>query len=117
MSCCVAPGRAEIWAGSTLKLTSFGGGGYWFDPAPQDRNWWYVGMGATRRVTESLALGGEVFHASPRRPGGKEGTGFHFGGIYDLSDNHHLLASAGRGLRNSETTNQFSGYVAYQLTF
>ena len=102
---------------STAGWNIFGGGGYWFDPGPGDQNWWLLCVAATRKVTGSLALGGEVFHASARRPGGKDGTGFNLGGSYDFSAHHHLLLSAGRGLRNGTTSNQLSGYLAYQLTF
>jgi len=115
-------GRARafvpLWLGKSVAGWSvFGGGGYWFDRGPDEQDWWYLGAGATRRVTESLSLGGEVFHASARRPGSKDGTGFNLGGIYDFSAQRHVLLSAGRGLRNATTTNQLSGYLAYQLTF
>jgi len=107
-----------LWLGKSISGSSvFGGGGYWFDPGPQDRNWWFLGLGATRKLSEVFALGGEVFHASARRPGGKDGTGFNLGGTYDFTEHHHLLVSAGRGIRNGTTTNQFSGYLACQLTF
>jgi outer membrane cobalamin receptor len=47
----------------------------------------------------------------------KEGTGFNIGTTYDFSENWHLLASVGTGIQNQSTTNQFSYYLAVQLTF
>lgn len=70
-----------------------------------------------RQITKQLALGGEVFHQTADKIGGKDSTGFNLGGIYDLTDNYHLLFSAGRGIQNVTATNQFSYYLAFQLTF
>ena len=49
--------------------------------------------------------------------GGDGQTGFNFGGVYDITDHHHILFSAGRGVQNVSTTNELSYYVGYQLTF
>lgn len=107
-----------LWVGKSVAgWNIFGGGGYWFDPGPQVQNWWFVGVGATRKATEHLALGGEVFRASPRQSVGKEALGFDIGGILDVTAHHHVLLSLGRGIRNAAATNEFSGYLAYQLTF
>jgi hypothetical protein len=109
------------------KWTTYGGGGYWINPGPGNRNYWFVGWVLQRQVTESLALGGEIFHQtrlatggslSPGFPlGSKDSTGFNLGAIYDFNQNYHLLFSAGRGLRNASATNAFSYYLALQWTF
>ncbi len=70
-----------------------------------------------RKITEQLTLGGEVFHQTANVVGGADTTGFNLGGIYDITENHHILFSAGRGVQNAGTTNEFSFYVGYQLTF
>jgi hypothetical protein len=44
-------------------------------------------------------------------------TGFNVGATYDFSENWHLLAAVGRGIQNVSATNQFSYYLAMQLTF
>jgi hypothetical protein len=33
-----------------------------------------------------------------------------------VDEHNHILASVGAGLQNASTTNQFSWYLAYQLT-
>ncbi len=97
--------------------TTYGGGGYWINPGAGNRNYWFAGWLLQRKITENLVLGGEIFHQTASVVGGKEQTSFNLGGIYDISENHHILFSAGRGLQNATTTNEFSYYVAYQLTF
>jgi hypothetical protein len=96
---------------------TYGGGGYWINPGPANQNYWFAGWVLQRQVTKQLALGGEVFHQTADKIGGKDSTGFNLGGTYDFTDNYHLLFSAGRGLQNVTATNQFSYYLALQLTF
>lgn len=97
--------------------TTYGGGGYWINPGAGNQNYWFAGWLLQRKVTENLVLGGEVFHQAASVIGGKDQTGFNLGGIYDITENHHILFSAGRGIQNGTATNRFSYYVAYQLAF
>jgi hypothetical protein len=99
------------------KWLTYGGGGYWFNPGVNAKNFWFVGWLLQYQVTDALALGGEVFHQTADTNRGKDTTGFNLGGVFDITDNHHILFSAGRGIKNVTTTNKFSYYVAYQLTF
>jgi hypothetical protein len=97
--------------------TTYGGGGYWINPGGGNKNYWFVGWLLQRKVTDALTLGGEIFHQTATVVGGKSGSGFNLGGSYDFTDHHHLLFSAGTGFQNASTTNQFSYYLGYQLTF
>jgi hypothetical protein len=97
--------------------TVYGGGGYWINPGSGNRNYGFVGAALWRKVTDKLALGAEVFHQGSPAAGVPDSTGFNIGVAYDFSDHWHLLASAGRGLRNTAQTNLFSYYMALQLTF
>ena len=109
------------------KWTSFGGGGYWINPGPGNRNYWFVGWALQRQVTDSLVLGGEVFHQTQSTTGGpgtigyplgsRDSTGFNLGGVYDFTEHYHLLFSAGTGLQNASTTDQFTWYLGLQWTF
>ena len=94
------------------KWTSYGGGGYWFDTR-HDRHWWYLGWLVQREVVEGFSLGAEVFHSTPHGPGTQRDTRFNIGGVIDLSEQHHLLFSAGRGFAGP---NLFQYYFAYQAT-
>lgn len=93
------------------------GGGYWINPGAGNKNYWFTGVNLLRKVTDQLTLGGELFHQTANQVGGPDSSGFNLGGIFDFNENHHLLFSAGRGLQNAAATNEFSYYLAYQLTF
>jgi hypothetical protein len=97
--------------------TIYGGGGYWINPGPGNRNYSFAGVTLLRQVTQALALGGEVFHQTSFAVGIPDSTGFNLGGVYDFSDTWHLLASAGTGITGRNDTNFVSYYLAVQLTF
>jgi outer membrane putative beta-barrel porin/alpha-amylase len=97
--------------------TLFGGGGYWINPGPDNRDYYFIGQGVLRQVTERLALGVELFHASGSTRDRPATTGFNLGGSFDFAANQALLLSLGRGLQNAERTNRFTTYIAYHLTF
>jgi Putative MetA-pathway of phenol degradation len=109
------------------KWTAFGGGGYWFNPGPGNRDYWFAGGVLMRQVTGELQLGVELYHETksstnaPGTPGFPIGTedttGFNIGGIYDFDKTYHLLFSAGRGLENAAASNEFSYYIALRITF
>jgi len=82
-----------------------------------NRNWWYFGWLLQRELSKSLTLGAEVFYKTKDVVDGKPGSGFNVGAIVNFDEGHHLLVSAGRGIRNAEENNRFSGYLAYQWTF
>lgn len=96
---------------------TYGGGGYWINPGLGNRNYWFVGWLLQRQITDTLALGGEIFHQTAATVPGQDSTGFNLGGIYDVTPHLHLLFSAGSGLQNAATTNEFSYYLAVQVTF
>ena len=99
------------------RWTTYGGGGYWINPGAGNKNFWFFGWLLQRKVTDELTLGAELFHQTADTIGGRDSTGFNLGGIYDFTENYHLLFSAGRGLQNATTTNEFSYYLAFQWIF
>ena len=52
------------------KWTTYGGGGYWINPGPGNRNYWFFGWLLQNQVTDKLALGAEVFHQTSNMVGG-----------------------------------------------
>jgi predicted CXXCH cytochrome family protein len=44
------------------KWTTYGGGGYGFNPGPGNRDYWLVGWQLQRQITNKLTLGAELFH-------------------------------------------------------
>ena len=122
-------GHAQVflpmWAQKDFDpWTVYGGGGYWINPGAGNKDYWFFGAALWRQFGESFHLGVEVFHQTayvtgqPENTiGAKDMTGFNVGAVYDLSENWHLLGSAGSGLQNQSTTNKFSYYLGLQLTF
>lgn len=82
-----------------------------------NRNFWFAGALVTYQLTESLIVGGELYHTTAAAVGGKSSTGFNLGFLYDFTENHHLLFSIGRNLINADDNNQLATYVGYRLTF
>lgn len=70
-----------------------------------------------RQINDSRSLTGEVFYATSSKTGIKEQTGFDVGARYNITDNHHVVLTVGRGLQNADVTNEFTGYLAYVITF
>jgi hypothetical protein len=68
---------------SSGDWTSFAGAGYWLNPGPGNRDFWYVGWAVQRQVAKNLSVGAEIFHQTPNAIGGKDQTGFDVGLTYD----------------------------------
>jgi hypothetical protein len=107
-----------IWAQKTVgEWTVYGGAGYDINPGTDGKNAWFAGAVALYQVTKSFQFGGETFLQTAEAAGEKDAPGFNIGGTYDLTEDYHLLFSAGRGLANAETTNRFSAYLALQVIY
>ena len=103
-----------LWVQKSLGAwSSYGGGGYWINPGEGNRNYLFVGWQLQRQVTDSLALGGEIFHTTPQSTSQGSETRFNLGAILDVSEHQHLIASAGRGLQGP---NRFQAYAAWLIT-
>jgi len=107
-----------VWIGKQLGLwTVYGGGGYWYNRGHGYKDWIFADAGVQRRVTDYFRLSVDLFHATSSKNGLKESSGFNVGAGYDITQNHHLLFSIGRGIQNANETNQLTAYFGYQLTF
>jgi hypothetical protein len=104
-----------VWIQKTVgSWTAYGGGGYWHNPGVGNRNYWFTGLTLQCQTTKKLMLGGEVFHSTSQVEGFAPITGVNFGGVYDIDEGHHVMASVGTGLQGS---NHGTAYFAYQWTF
>ena len=79
------------------RWTIYGGGGYWNNPGPGNRDYWFSGVVLQRQITDDFALGAEVFHQTSPMVGRTSSFGFNLGMTYDINEHYHLLASAGQG--------------------
>lgn len=110
-------GRAELllplwFQKSWGPWTSFGGGGYWINPAPMGRNWTFIGAALQRDLNERVSVGAELFFHSADSWSDANGLGSNLACIYTLTSNDQIVASGGRDLGIGEYT--FTGYVAYR---
>lgn len=97
------------------RWTTYGGGGYWINPGEGNKNWWFFGWLVQRKLTEQFTVGAELFHRTASQDGGEETNGFQVGAIIDLTDEHHILLSAGKDFGSGP--NLLTAYVGYQFTF
>lgn len=97
------------------KWTTYGGGGYWFNPGPGNQNWWFAGALLQRQIAAPLYLGAELFYTSPQTRGGRSALGFNAGGGVTVADPYQVLFSAGRNVIDG-TDNSFSYYIALYRT-
>ena len=103
-----------LWLQKSVgKWTAYGGGGYWINPGPGNRNWFFTGLVVERQVLPNFTPGIEIFHGTSQQVGGPRETGINLGLTWDFSEIHHLVFSAGPALEGS---NQLQGYLAYELT-
>ena len=96
------------------KWTTYGGGGYWHNPGPDNKDYWFFGWEVQREISKGLTLGGELYHSTRSAVDDGGHTGFNIGMIVYLNDNHNILLSAGRDLHGD---NLFQSYAAYLYTF
>ena len=104
-----------VWLQKTWgPWTAYGGGGYGINPGHGLQNYGFVGMVLQNQVTKPVLIGAEIYHQTAVEVGGRDDTAFNVGTVIDLSDQHHLLFSAGRSI---DGPTNFQCYVAYQWTF
>lgn len=94
--------------------TTYGGGGYWINPGSGNKDYWFIGWEVQRDLSKNVTVGAEMFYNTPAAKGEGNRTGFSIGTIVNLTEDHHLLFSAGRDIHGQ---NRFSTYIAYQWTF
>jgi hypothetical protein len=109
---------APLWFqksfGENKEWTTFGGGGFWYNPGENHRNFYRFGWELQRDLNQYLTLGGEIYHETPFFGGDHGHTAFNLGGYLNFDDHNHILFSAGRDI---DGPNRFSCYLAYQLLF
>ena len=111
-------GFLPIWLTKEFdEWTVFGGGGYNINPGPDNKNWWFTGIGVTRDLSPEWTVGVEQFHTTPTASGRKDSTAFNVGVIYNVNENHHVSLAVGRNIVNARENNEFSLFLNYQLTF
>jgi len=112
-------GKAQVYLPVWLQKnfgdwTTYGGGGYWFNPGPGNHDYWFLGWEVQRKITKNFSAGMEIQFRTPSGEGIGTSTILNAGGMWDLSDTYHILFSAGHSVQGQS---QFQGYLGLQITF
>jgi hypothetical protein len=95
------------------KFTTYGGGGVWFNPGIDRKNWIFTGWEIQYDFSENITLGSELTYQTADAQDSESSAGFNIGGCLNLSERHHILFSFGRTLSGEPAV---TGYIGYQLT-
>ena len=98
------------------KWTLYGGGGYWINPGPGNKNWEFTGILIQYNFTDNFFLGTELFHQTQSSLNSPNNTGLHIGGGLPIIKNYQILVSAdlGNGITSYK---HFSYYLGLYHTF
>jgi hypothetical protein len=99
----------KSWGG----LTTYGGGGIWYNPGSDQKNWAFIGWEAQYDFSKIVTLGSEIYYQTAQTQTSRSSAGFNVGGFINLTEEHHILFSIGHNLSGN---NAISGYIGYQLT-
>ena len=83
-------------------------------PAKEIKDWWQFGWLIQREINKTLTLGTELYYKTASTEDGKDTTGYTLGAIINITENHHILLSAGQDINGP---NYLSAYIGYQFTF
>jgi hypothetical protein len=95
------------------KFTTYGGGGFWYNPGPDMKNWTFVGWQAQYDFSDALSLGGELYFHTADQNDAQAGAAFNAGGFINIDANNHVLCSIGHSFYGEVAT---TAYLGYQYT-
>lgn len=108
-------GNGRLWTQIPIWIqkswgpwTSYGGGGWTFNPAPGMRNYPFAGW-QVQRDFNKLTLGLEVFSEGAVSDAGTPSTIMNAGGFYSISNHFFVLFSAGHSVFGQERTVAYLG--------
>ena len=91
--------RFPLWMQKSWGAwTSYGGGGYAYNDAPGQQDYWFGGWVLQRDLGERLTLGGELYTQGADAAGGRSTTIANVGGFWNLTPGFSLLFSGGRSI-------------------
>jgi hypothetical protein len=93
------------------QLTTYGGGGYWYNPGDGQKNWGFAGWELQYDFSEFITIGGELFYQTADSRNSEATGGFNVGGFINLDDSHHILFSLGHDLTGTMTTTAYVGFL------
>jgi hypothetical protein len=102
--------RLPLWLQKSYgPWTTYGGGGYVINPAPNQRNYYFGGWQLQRDISEKLTLGGEIFTQGKSSDDIGSFAVLNFGGYFKITPNFQLLFSGGHTLAGGSHTVGYLG--------
>jgi hypothetical protein len=103
-------GKLPIWLQKSWgPWTTYGGGGYAINPAPEQRNYCFGGWLLQRDFGEKLTLGGEIFAQGKSSDDTRSYAVFNLGGYFKITPNFQLLFTGGHSLAGGNHTIGYLG--------
>lgn len=93
------------------KLTTYGGGGFWYNPGSDNKNWLYAGWFVQYDFSEFITLGTEVYYHSADSYDDRQAIGATIGGSLNFSKRFHFIFSAGHALTGDNYTTSYIGLL------
>ena len=91
------------------KWTVYGEVAYWWQTAPETRDYIYAGAVLEREINDRLTIGVELFGNSPKEHDGRSELAFNLGGLWKLNKHLNLLFSGGRDIVGDTTAMAYVG--------
>jgi len=92
--------KLPVWLQKTWRgWTTYGGGGYSYNPALSQRNYYFGGDLIQKSITPHLTLGGEIFAQGADTVDGRSFVVANVGGQYNFTPDFSLLFSAGHSIQ------------------
>jgi len=102
--------RLPLWLQKSWGAwTTYGGGGYVINPAPNQRNYYFGGWLLQRDFGAKLTLGGEIFVQGKSSDDAVSFAVFNLGGYFKITQNFQLLFSGGHTLAGNRHTVGYLG--------
>jgi len=99
---------------SWKKLTTYGGGGFWFTPGPGNKNWIFTGWEVQYDFTDLLTMGTEVYYHTATTYTEMATAGLNVGGSLNFSEHIHFIFSLGHSFVNQNFITSYAGlYLTY----
>jgi len=107
-----------LWAQKDLGSWSlFGGGGYDINPGQGQRDFWLMGIGLQRTISDHFSLGAELYRQTRDAENAHRFTAVNIGGLYKLSGHWSLLGSVGPGIEHSRSEGRYGFYFALKADY
>lgn len=101
-----------LWAQKSWgNLTTYGGGGFWYNPG--GKNFSFAGWELQYDFSKTLTLGSELYYRTADSEDAGPSAAFSIGGYVNINDNNHLLFAFGHSITGEDVT---TGYIGYQVT-